>query len=454
MRFSKYILTLLLISGSALTYAQQTDTLLTLQKCLDIAVKNNLNVKQSFTNQELDRIGLRQAKENLLPSISGNANRTFFQGRGVSPVTNTFVNQSSTGDSYGINGNLTLFNGLALINAVKSASLAYQAGKMDFQAAKDAVTVNVITSYLAVLDNQELLAAAKSQLAVQKEAVDRLQVYEQQGANKAASDLTDAKGQYASNQLQVVNQQNSLETARLSLFQLLNISYQPQTHFEPLNAQDLTGNYGSSADQIYETALQTLAQVKAATLRRQSAEKAVSSARGVLLPTLSLGGGVGTAYASTAQQPVPGDTTGALQGIPYNNQLKNNYNSSISLGLSIPIFSNGVRRNSLARAKINLLSTRDIEDNTKVVLRQNIEQAYYNMTAAYRRYQALEEQVKAYSESYRIYKLRFEAGVLTSAEFIISKNNMDSANLNLISSRYEYYIDSKILDYYQGKLSF
>jgi len=148
------------------------------------------------------------------------------------------------------------------------------------------------------------------------------------------------------------------------------------------------------------------------------------------------------------------DSTTTFQNISYGDQFKNNYSSYISLGLNIPIFLNGVRRNALSRAKINALYARDVEENAKIVLKQNVEQAYYNMTAAYKRYQVFMDQVKAYTESYRIYKLRFDSGVLTSVDFIIAKNNLDSSTVNLISAKYDYFIDSKILDYYQGKLSF
>lgn len=480
MRFSKYILTLLFLAGSILAHAQQTDTskLLTLQKCLDIAVKNNLQVKQSGLAAASAHIDLAQAKENLLPSIGANANRNLSQGRGINSVTNTYVNQSQTNDSYNLNGGMTLFNGFALQNAIKAASLAFQAGKMDFQSAKDVVTVNVITGYLAILDNQEILNATKSQLAVQKETVDRMETLEKQGANKAASDLTDAKGQLASNQVQIVNAQNALDAAKLNLYQLMNIPYKPDTDFQSLNAEELTGSYGSNPDQIYETALQQLAAVKAATLRRQSAEKTVSSVKGLLLPSLTLNGGLFTTYSSTATKStfIDSVSTGvkglyangpagkesiistqannSTQNISYGDQFKNNYGTYLQLGITIPIFTNRIKYNNVAKAKINLLSYQNIEENTKVQLKQNVEQAYYNMMAAYKKYQALTEQVKAYTESYRIYKLRFDAGVLTSVDFIIAKNNMDSANLNLISARYDYFIDSKILDYYQGKLSF
>ena len=161
MRFSKYFLTLLFLACSILAQAQK-DTLLTLQQCLDIAIKNNLNVKQFGLTMEQDRIGFNQAKENLLPAITGNISRELSQGRGLSSVTNTYVNQSLTSDNYGINASLTLFNGLALQNAIKQASLAYQAGKMDFQSAKDQVVINIITNYLSVLDAEEILGASKS----------------------------------------------------------------------------------------------------------------------------------------------------------------------------------------------------------------------------------------------------------------------------------------------------
>ena len=230
----------------------------------------------------------------------------------------------------------------------------------------------------------------------------------------------------------------------------MNIQFQPGASFEGLNAEDMQGDYGADPNKIYETALQQFAAVKAATLTRQSAEKNVSALRGALLPSITLGGNLSTAYSNTASQQ---DSSGVSHSVAYRDQLKNNYNSSIALGLNIPIFSNGIKRNTLAKAKLNAMYQKDVEETSKIALKQNIEQAYYNMMASYKKYQSLNDQVKAYTESYRIYKLRFDAGVLTSVDFIIAKNNLESATVNLISARYDYIVNSKILDYYQGKLS-
>jgi outer membrane protein len=439
-RSIKYLLTLPLIACGFFANAQQGN-IYTLQQCLSIAINNNLTVKQAGNTMLSDSIYYKQSKENQLPSLTGNANRNLNQGRGVNPITNTYISQSFTNDNYGLSTGVTLFNGLALQNNVKQTSLLYQAGKMDFQSAKDQVTLNVITNYLSILDYQETLAQTKSALTVSKELLDRLEILEKQGDNKAASDIYDQRGLYASNQVSVVSVQNSLDASKLNLFQLMNIRYNPSAEFQSLNAADLVGNNGIDPDKVYEIALQQLPVVKSAMLKRQSAEKYLQLEKGLLLPSLTLGGGLNTSYSS------------ASQNVRYVDQFRNNYSTSLGINLNVPIFTNHTKKNNIALAKISLLNTEYVEESTKIQLKQSIEQAYYNMSSAYKRYQALQDAVKAYSESFRISKIRFDTGVLTSVDFIISKNNMDAANLSLISARYDYFIYSKVLDYYQGKLS-
>jgi len=437
---SKYILILLFLTGSIPAFAQQ-DSVFSLQHCLDIAIKNNLNVQQTAITTERARIGLVQAKDNIIPSIYSQDSRYYTTGRTINPVTNTYINQSVAYDNYALEGTVTIFNGLAYQNAIKQASLAYQSGKMAFQAAKDIVTVNVITSYLQVLDAQAILNQTKSQLDVAKGSDDRGEILEKEGANKNASDIFDLRGSYQTANVNYVTAQNSLNAAMLNLFQVMNIPYEPTASLQPLNADDLRGDKDVSAVQVYDTALAQLADVKSAVLMRQSAEKEVKYYKGLLWPNLSVGYGLTTNYSNS-------------NPASYSSQFSNNYGTYVGLGINIPIFTNGLKKNALSLAKLDLMNAQVVEQNTKIVLKQSVEQAYYNMLSAYNRYQALDAEAAAYTESFRISKIRFEAGVLTSVDYITSKNNMDAANLNLISARYDYFIYSKILDYYQGKLSF
>jgi outer membrane protein len=446
MRYVKFILFSFITVLPALAYSQTAiDSVLTLQQCIDIAIKNNLDVKKSELLMETSHVNLNQARENLLPAINGQVDHSINSGRGIDPSTNTYVKQSFKSGNYGLSGDLTLFGGLQNLNSIKQTSLAYQAGRMDFQQAKDQVTINVITAYLVVLDNTELLNQVKNQLMVSKKQVERLEILEKEGANKLPSDLYDLKGTYGDNQLTVVNTSNTLKTSKLNLLQILNIPYKENITLQPINAEELAKQTPNSSDQVYDIALNQLAYVKAATLRRQSAEKGVSVARGSLFPTISLFGGISTNYSSAAQI--------AGQNIGYYDQFKNNYGTQVGVTLRVPILNYFQNRNKVALAKIQLQNNIYIEQTTKVQLKQNVEQAYMNMTSAYSRYNVLVEQVKAYTESFRTAEIRFNAGVLTSVDFVVAKNNLDRANLNLINARYDCFIYNKILDYYQGKLA-
>lgn len=476
MSFSKYIIILFLLFTSIKVNAQKQIITYTLQQCIDSAIKNNLDVKKSEFQMEQDRIYWKQQKENMLPNISGDADNSIYNGRSLDPTTYSYTDQQQTTANYTLSGSLLLFNGLSLQNSIKQTKLAYQAGRMDYQQAKDLTTLNVITAYLTVLSDEDQLAQAQSQIEVSKKQVERINILNNEGAAKP-TDVTDLKGQLAGDKVAVINSQTTLTIDKLNLLQLMNVKYENDIELERLKADQVPGEYGKTADDIFNKAINDLPIVKAATFRRQSAEKEIKAAKGGLFPTLSLSGGFNTNYSSAGTRSVFIDSTSvptgafvnspagkepvyatvpnyANQKIGYMDQLKNNYNTSITLGLHIPIFNFFQQRNKIALAKIDLYNAKAVEQTTQIQLKQNISQAYVNMTSSYEKYKVLREQVEAYTEGFRVAEINFNAGVLTSVDYVTYKNKMDQANINLITARYSYFIRTKILDYYQGKLSF
>ncbi len=104
-------------------------------------------------------------------------------------------------------------------------------------------------------------------------------------------------------------------------------------------------------------------------------------------------------------------------------------------------------------AKLNYQNAKVISTSSHYQLQQMVEQAWQNLRSAYGQYKGYVDQVKAYGESFRTAEIRFNAGVLTSVDYVIAKNNVDRANLNLSAARYNYIFRTKILEYYEGRLS-
>ncbi len=453
----------------------QAQKKLTLQQAIQMGITNNIDVNQSDLLSQKANITLKQSKAAMLPNLNATANQGINQGRTNDPITNAFINQNINYSSYGASSSVVLFNGSSLQNNIKANALGYEASKMELQQAKDNLTINIILAYLNVLSAEDILANSRNQQVVTNKQVDRLNTLNQSGAIPP-SQYYDLKGQYANDQITVVDNQSALETAKLDLSQLLNIPYDKSMDVERLPDDAFNIGYVAEPDKIYDTALQQFAQVKAVHFRTESAQKNIRAIQGQLYPTLLLSGNIGTNYSSALTQSlfvnsvdVPSATDYVVvngsqvpvitkqnnyntQKVTYNNQLSNNLASGVNLGLSIPIFNGSQVRSRVKLAKIDLKNNELVEQNTKTVLQQSIERAYVNLTNTSDKYKILLDQVQSFTESFRAAEIRFNSGAITSVDYLIAKNNLDKTNTNLIISKYDFVLRAKILDYYQGKV--
>jgi outer membrane protein len=464
-----------LLSAGITTIAQDSVRRLTLKDAVDLAIKNNLDVRQSELDVERAKAGYQQAWGSMLPSLNGNANHGRSEGRNVNPFDNTFITESLNSADYSISSQLILFNGLRLQNALRQNSLGRKASELEYQQMKDNVTLNVILAYLQVLNNTDLVAQSINQAEVSRQQVERLEVLNSEGAIPPGQ-LYDLKGQLADNQLTIINNQNNLQASKLTLSQLMNIPFTNQLEVERISLDQFSTDYPAMPDAIYESAVKQLAIMRAATLRTQSAKYGVRSAKGELYPVVSLNGIVFTQYSSQAFQDVlvnsrfdTGSSYVQVNGtntkvwtlnetfrrdkISFSDQLDNNLYKALTISLRLPLFNGFQARSRVRLAKIEEKNSQYIEENTRIRLNQNIEQAHFNMTAARSRYTALTEQVAAFGESFRTAEERFNAGAINSVDYVIAKNNLDRANINLIVARYDFLLRTKILDFYQGKLT-
>ena len=449
---------------------------LTLEKSVNIAIKNNLEVRQSELRSQRASIVLGQSKRDLLPSISGNIGHGLNQGRSIDPFTNAYIDQNVSFANYSLNGGITLFNGLLLQNTIQQNRYALEAAKMEQEQAKETLTLDVILNYLQILSNEDLLNQAVLRADLSEQQVRRLQVLDKEGAI-APSVLFDLQGQLAEDELNIINSRNALNASRLSLSQLMNVEYDPQLKVTRLTTDQFEspGKYPFTKSDIINSALNQLSIIKGAVLRKESAGKGLQASRSLSYPNLSLNSNLFSNYSSLAFrnefrgiQQVTSDNYVNISGtqypvivperilssekIKYNDQIKNNFSSSFSLNLRIPIFNSVYAKSRIAQAKVDVQQAEIIEETTRLQIKQAVDQAYFNMQAAWDRLEAVNKQTEAFKKSFSAAEVRFNAGAGTSVDYYIAKNNFDRASINLINVRYDYILRTKILDYYRGAL--
>ncbi len=458
------------------TNAQDTTStanIYTLQQCVETAFKNNANVKQAELLAESARLNYNQSKANLLPDLNAGVSHSMYNGRSINPYTNSYINEQNNAASYQLTSSIVLWNGCSLHNYMKQNELNYEAGKMDAQNAKDKITIDIILNYLFVLSTQEQLNIAQAQVEATKKKVELLVLKNDEGAI-SPSDLYDMKGQLANDELSVVNTKNSLENAKLTLAQLMNIPYSENMQLVAFSDSASVQPYGPTLSEVYENALQHLALVKSADLKVAGAARNIKAIKGQMLPTLYLSGGLYTNYSSTANTQEFVSTTdvqtpdyvmlnnvknsvyspqSTYNSIPikYGTQLGNNFNSAVSVGLQIPLLNGLQVRNKLNQAKVAEQQLSVQAQNTRDLLRKAIELDFVNMNTDYSSYQILRRQVNDFEQSFHAAEVRFAQGAISTVDFVIAKNNLDRVLINLVSIRYNYLLRTKLLDFYQDK---
>ena len=426
-----YILPLMAYSQDSLK------THYTLEECIALALKNNADAQRSASATEFYNLNLKQAKANLLPTLSGQMTHDIRTGLVTNPITNANERATITSGGQYLSSSVTLFNGLNLLRTIREQAFTYKAYQMDEQRVKDNLTMDVILAYLQVIMAQDVLEQNKQQKEVTQKQLDRLALLNKDGATDPDI-YYDMKGQFSGDQVMVLTANNTLNSNIVTLVNLLNIPYSEALVFEPIDQTSDVLFDTLDKETLYRNAAAHLGVLKSAEFFKKSAEYGLKASRSLYLPSLSLGGNLNSAYSNTS------DGT-------YYDQIKDNYGKGIGFTLNIPILNGFSKRINVAKAKIDLRNAEIDLENTQNSLQQQTAQVLFNLKTAKEKYQELKEQVASYKESFRIAEVKFEAGAINSVDFLLQKNKYDQANISLVVAQYEWQLRQRIARYYNGE---
>ncbi len=408
-----------------------------LQKCFDYAIENNLQIKRQVLNTEYYQNQVNQAKSDKLPNLNAQVGNDFSFGRTLTFPENTYVNANSTSLSGGVSSNLTVFNGMRLSNLVQKSKLDLQATLYELDKTKDDIMLLIAAEYLQILFAEEVLLVDSANLEVTKQQLERSRQLVNAGS-LARGAMLEIEAQLAREELQLVNDQNSLQLAYLNLYQFLDLPMAESFKIEKPSLPEIQANVTMmNAFDVFNNAINVRPEIKAAQLRVESAMKELEIAKGSRYPSLSFGAYYNNIFNNK-------DSRG------FNEQIQNNGRSSLGLTLSIPIFNRFQVKNSISNSQIQISDYEYQLQIARNVLRKDIELVYTNALAALNRYISTQKAVTSMKEAFRYTEEKFNVGMINSVEYNQSKNNLATAQSDLIQAKYEYIFRTKILDFYNG----
>ena len=453
---------------------------LDLEQCLQIALENNLQLKRSLINEQLQKVGYTQSILQQAPTINIFSNYGNNYGRSIDPTTNTFISNNSSFSGISASSNFNIFSGFSVRNNIKKSKILLEKSVFDLENTRNNVMLSVVSSYLNVLLNTDRLDNARFQLQSTQEQLNRTAKLVDAGSIPVTNKLN-LEAQLAGDELSLIQQENNYRLSVLQLKQILLLETNKEIKIvKPVVELSPSTVIESNPNDIFDVAVNLLPEIKSAEKNAKSSLYDLKISRSGRFPTVSVSSNFSSNYSSFANrqrefydgftmQPTtigyltnnPLQTVSSLSLVPnvigsdkdftLIEQWKDYLSKSLSFSISIPIFNRYQTSSNIKRAKLNkeLADINVIEARNQV--RQTIETSYNDALAASKSYSASIKQVRALEESFRIIKSQYNLGSVNYTEYQISNNNLVRASNDLLSSKYDYIFKLKVLDFYQGK---
>lgn len=431
-RLLPILLCSLLLSGLRNATAQEASKTWTLQECLDYAYQNNIQVRQSRNNQLSGIEDTKQAKAALFPSLVASTTQSYTNY----PSSEVTDNNSYTG-TYGITAGMTIFEGGKLRTEVKRQKVQNQMDALSVEESVNDIRIAIVQAYMQCLYAADAVRINRSTAEASKAQRDRAEEMLRTGSISRV-DFAQLQSQYSSDEYQIVVAGSTLDNYKLQLKQLLELDIMEEMNpAVPGVKEENVLKALPPKNEVYETALKVMPQIRRGELGIEAAKLEEKSARAGFFPSISLSASVGTGHMSN-------------NDFESGSQIWNRFNENIGLTLSIPIFSNRKNRTAVNKAKIAVDNSYLEWTSLQKELLRDVESAYLDAVSAQAQYLSAREKEKYARESYELTSEQFRVGVKNTVELITAQNEYSAAQQQVLQAKYLTLLSIELLNIYQG----
>lgn len=417
----------------------------TLRNCIDYALEHNITIRRNRIGVESTQEDVKTAKADFLPSLSGNISQrivnrpnntsgTIISGDNIT----TSESKTSYNGSYGIDASWTVYNGSKRVNTVKQQQLNSRMAELTVDQSENSIEENITQLYVQILYSAEAVKVNESTLEVSRKEFERGQQLFDAGSI-ASSDLAQLEAQVSNDNYQLVTAQTTLQNYKLQLKQLLELDgdFEMDLFLPQLDDSSVLIPLPTK-DDVYQTALNLRPEIESGKLNIEASDMNIKIARAGYIPTLSLSAGIGTTNANG-------------NDFSFSEQVKQNWNNSIGLTLSIPIFDKRQTKSTINKAKLQMQTSQlDLMDEQKT-LYKTIESLWLSANSAQQQYVAATQKLKSTQASYALVSEQFNLGMKNTVELLTEKNNLLSAQQETLQAKYTAILNAGLLRFYQGE---
>ena len=420
-----------------------------LDSCMAYAVSHATDVKREVINARQRKQDYQKAVTSFLPMVSGGVQGQYAWGRNIDPETNTYNNVTTFNNYYQLYAELNVFDGFATINALKQAKLSRDYSATAMQKIQDDRAIDVMQKYVDAAYAEASIQIASEKLNESKRMLAKMKRLYDLG-EKGRPDVVQMESQVAEDEYNLTHQENVAKQSLLALKSAMNFPVDEELKIQIAEERNLKlkaenkevlASYTNS-EAIYQGFQNISPDLKSAEYEVERARYDYKIAKGRLLPSLSLGGGISTNYYKNLSQ------KGQYDG--FASQFRNNQGEYLALTLSIPIYNSDhwhsvkKARNDWQLAQVNL-------EETRRKLHDQIAQAVMDAEGYAKELHQMQKKVASDSLAYHMSSRKFEEGMLSTFDLHTAAQTLLESRIKELQMQMLLIIKQRLVAYYQGE---
>ena len=412
-----------------------------LDDCMKYAVEHATEVKREVVNARQRKQDYQHAVAGFLPTVSGGVQGQYAWGRNIDPETNTYNNVTTFNNYYQLYAELNVFDGFATINAFKLARLSRDYSATAMQRTQDNIAIDVMQKYVDAAYAEASIQIASEKLDESKRMLAKMKRLYELG-EKGRPDVVQMESQVAEDEYNLTHQDNVAKQSLLALKSAMNFPVEEELKLEMKSENKKVPESGVNYEFVYQGFQQISPDLKSAEYEVERARYDYKIAKGRLLPSLSLGGGISTNYYKNLSQ------KGQYDG--FASQFRNNQGEYLALTLSIPIY-NSDRWHSVKKARNDWQMAQVNLEETRRKLHDQIAQAVMDAEGYAKELHQMQKKVASDSLAYHMSSRKFEEGMLSTFDLHTAAQTLLESRIKELQMQMLLIIKQRLVAYYQGE---
>ncbi len=397
---------------------QKENIVLDLKSALGLALAKNETVEMAKLRVDMAQNSVYSTYAGFMPTIGANLGYSFKAREDYNSILGTPYGNTGNDFSGSISASMNLISFGRDYYKLKISKHNKKISEYDLDLNEEQLILNVLAAYYSLLSSYEKEKVMVDMLNLYKSTMDAARLKYKLGM-VALVDKLSAENSYSESSIK--NKEAKVNTKKVQAELSVLIGFEPDAEFDVEHISQIPEKINLDIEELKKTAIYNRSDLKKLRETKKALEYELKALKTSRYPTVDLNASTET------QKNLDKSNTDFIN------------NSSVSVGMTIPIFSGLSITNSI-RSKEKEIKSYELQINaTKKAIEKEVVSSYYDFLINQEKFFITKELLKTATENAKVTLGMYKNGKISILELLNVHSKLEEAKLNYVESKYSWF---------------